>query len=157
MNNVAALGRLAAVAALCLGMSGTYAQTARLLGGAAAANLLGQAATPSEADRVPIEQLARDLAARHNSDPSRLRDGVVASTAHARGRYVFIEVVLRLKAGLSEQERREFAKALRAELPQQFCGPGAPALKAGIVYIASYKSTHGQDAAAVRIGQEECP
>lgn len=141
--------RLAAVSV----MLGLLFATASVVKQCAAAPVVVQQKATASA-----EQMAQYIAARVNREakPGDRGGLLVSTTARARGRYVFIESVLRMKADLSREERAAFRQRLLEELPA-LCKADAEAMAAGVVYIVTYLSTHGQEGASIRMGAEECP
>lgn len=103
------------------------------------------------------EQLAFEIAQKHNNNPARLADPMtVSSTAKSNGSRVYIKNIMRLKPGLTVTERSQFSEGLRQELIPMMCKSARVVFRAGIAYDLVFESAHGQLAAAFPVAEQDC-
>ena len=106
-----------------------------------------------------IEEIAQTIATQHNANSQALLDDMtVSSQAVAVSRNVRFTNVLRVRKGLTHDEKKQFKNELIKEILPQACQQNVnnPAFDRGLYYTFIYKNTYGEKLAEFNVDKKTC-
>lgn len=135
----------------------TLRALAATLAAAACFAAIGAPLTPAQIKQ--IEEIAQEIARRHNAaSKDALDDMTVSTSAVAIGRTVRFEYVLRVRRGLPQSKLSELSEELKREIVPATCRANISnaAFDRGLAYTFTYRSLAGEKLSEFTVDKQVC-